>query len=222
MGVAGSVIRLATKGRQMEQHDASRTPPPGAQPHASGRIRRGAKRVLVPVVAFVATLYFLIDALFLWFLRPIADWLGRLRILEGIRAWIQSLGPYPTLALFLVPLIILEPVKPVAFYLLASGHFLASTLLLVIGELLKITLVERLFRLGKDKLMSIAAFAWAYGVVTRWLGYLQSLPPWQAVLRRYLAIKARARLIAVAVKDRARRIADDVKRRWTAFWADAA
>ena len=112
MGVAGSVIRLATKGRQMEQHDASRTPPPGAQPHASGRIRRGAKRVLVPVVAFVATLYFLIDALFLWFLRPIADWLGRLRILEGIRAWIQSLGPYPTLALFLVPLIILEPVKP--------------------------------------------------------------------------------------------------------------
>jgi len=222
MGVAGSVIRLATKGRQMEQHDASRTPPPGAQPHASGRIRRGAKRVLVPVVAFVATLYFLIDALFLWFLRPLADWLGRLRILDGIRTWIQSLGPYPTLALFLVPLIILEPVKPVALYLLGTGHVLASALLLVIGEFLKITLLERLFRLSKDKLMSIATFAWAYGIVMRWLGYLQSLPPWQAVLRCYLIIKARARRIAVGLRDRARRTVDDVRRRWAAFWADPA
>jgi hypothetical protein len=211
----------------MEQNDATRTPPPatpapGAPPQASGRARRGARRVLVPVVAAVATLYFLIDALFLWFLRPIADWLGRLRILEGLRAWIQSLGPYPTLALFLVPLIILEPVKPVALYLLASGHFLASTVLLVIGELLKITLVERLFRLGKDKLMSIAAFAWTYGLVMGWLGYLQSLPPWQAVMRRFLRIKARARLIAAAVTALARRIRDDIKRRWTAFWVDAA
>jgi hypothetical protein len=202
----------------MGQDDAGRTPPP----RASGRIRRGAKRILMPVVAVVATLYFLIDGLFLWFLRPIADRIGRQRILEGLRAWVRSLGPYPMLALFLVPLVILEPVKPVAFYLLASGHVLAGPLLLVIGELLKITLVERLFRLGKDKLMSIAAFAWAYGFVMKWLGYLQALPPWQAVLRRYLVIKARARTIAMAVEDRARRIVADIRRRWTAFWADVA
>lgn len=198
------------------------TQPPGEPPHAAGPIRRGVRRVLTPVVAVVAILYFLIDALFLWFLRPITNWLGRLRLLEGVRDWIRSLGPYPTLALFLVPLIILEPVKPVALYLLGTGHVLAGTVVLVIGEFLKITLVERLFHLGKDKLMSIAAFAWGYGFVMRWLGYLQSLPPWQAVMRRYRLIKVRARLIATAVETWARRMSDDARRRWAAFWADRA
>jgi hypothetical protein len=206
----------------MAQDDDHRTQPPDARPRAAGPVRRAVRRVLTPVVVVVATLYFLIDALFLWFVRPIANWLGGLRILEGVRDRIRSLGPYPTLALFLVPLIILEPVKPVALYLLGTGHYVSSMLVLVIGEVLKITLVERLFHLGRDKLMSIPAFAWAYQFVMRWLGYLQSLPPWQAVLRRYQAIKARGRLIAAAVGSRTRLIVLDIKRRWTEYWADPA
>jgi hypothetical protein len=197
----------------MAHDDEHGTQHPGAPPRVAGPLRRGVRRVLTPVVVVVATLYFLIDALFLWFVRPIAAWLGRLHILEGIRDRIRSLGPYPMLALFLVPLIILEPVKPVALYLLGTGHFVAGTLVLVLGEVLKITLVERLFQLGKDKLMTIPAFAWAHDFLMRWLGYLQSLPPWQAVLRHYRVIKARARLIASMIGNRARRIAADIKRR---------
>jgi hypothetical protein len=208
--------------QRMTQGEGDRGQVSGASPRRAGPIRRGARRVLMPVVAVAAILYFLIDALFLWFVRPIARWLGRLRILEGVRNWVRSLGPYPTLALFLVPLIILEPVKPVALYLFSTGHFMPGTLVLVIGELLKLTLVERLFHLGKDKLMSIAAFAWAYGWVTRWLGYLRSLPPWQSVLRLSVAIKARARLVARAVAALSRRITGGVRRRWTAFWIDPA
>jgi hypothetical protein len=79
--------------------------------------------------------------------------------LRRLRAWIRSLRPYPSLALFSVPVIILEPVKPVAAYLAATGQMLGSLLTLIIGELLKLVLVERLFSLTRDKLMKIPTFA---------------------------------------------------------------
>jgi TRAP transporter TAXI family solute receptor len=155
--------------------------------------RRGAGRVLSPVVAVLAALYFLIDALFLPPLRLLARWLGGFRLVARLDAWIRTLGPYQTLALFLVPLIILEPVKPVAAYLAAKGHFARSLTVLVVGEILKITIVERLFHIGRDKLMTIPAFAWAYNYVMRWYAYLDALPAWQAMRRHVRAIKAQAR-----------------------------
>jgi hypothetical protein len=47
--------------------------------------------------------------------------------------------------LFLVPVIILEPVKPVGAYLIATNHLVSGVSLIAIGELLKIVIVERLF-----------------------------------------------------------------------------
>jgi hypothetical protein len=201
-------------------------PPPAAPPTP---FRRVARAVLRPVVVALATLYFLIDALFLWLIKPIANQLGNLAIFSRMRTFIQSLGPYPSLLLFLVPLIILEPVKPVAIYLAVKKHFVASTLVLVIGELLKITIVERLFHLNRDKLMTIRAFAVAYNFVMGWVNYLQALPPWQAVLRRFRTIKVRVRLATSAIKARvrpvwaaAKNLATAIKQRWMAFWADPA
>ena len=55
-------------------------------------------RVLSPVVAAVAALYFLIDAVFLSavraIIRPLARALSRLRIFNALAAWLASLGPY--------------------------------------------------------------------------------------------------------------------------------
>lgn len=155
--------------------------------------RRGAGRVLSPVVAVLAAFYFLVDALFLPPLRLLARWLGSFGVLARVGAWIRTLGPYQTLALFLVPLIILEPVKPVAAYFMASGRFTHGVAVLVVGEILKVTIVERLFHIGRDKLMTIPAFAWAYNYVMRWLAWLEALPPWQAVMRHVRAVKAQAR-----------------------------
>jgi hypothetical protein len=205
--------------------DDSNQPPPAKPAPGPMTFRRAVKRALTPFVVVLATLYFVIDALFLLLVRPLADWIGRQAIFPRLRAWIQSLGPYPTLALFLIPLIILEPVKPVAAYLVGTGHYMSGTAVLIIGELLKITIVERLFHLGRDKLMTIAAFAWSYNFLMGWLAYLKSLPPWQAVMRRFIAIKARARLLAAAARRMAaavRRVAADIKQRWTAYWADPA
>ena len=79
-------------------------------------------RILKPFVFLVAAIYFLVDALFLTLARPIARRLADLWIFDRLRTWIVSLRPYPTLALFMVPVLVLEPVKPVAAYLTATGQ----------------------------------------------------------------------------------------------------
>src|SRR5882757_5394984 len=80
-------------------------------------------RILKPFVIVLAAIYFLADAVFMTVARPLAKWIAKHRVFNRLRAWIGSLRPYPTLALFAVPLIVLEPVKPVAAYLAATEHF---------------------------------------------------------------------------------------------------
>src|ERR1700716_4521547 len=94
--------------------------------------------------------------------KPISDWFARTVVLRRLRAWIRSLRPYPSLALFSIPVIMLEPVKPVAAYLAATGQMGSSDVTLIVGEVLKLVLVERLLSLTRDKLMKIPDFAWAY------------------------------------------------------------
>src|SRR4051812_10487042 len=131
--------------------------------------RQTLRRIVSPIVTVVAILYFLIDALFLPIVRSLVARLARLSVFVGLARWIQALGPYPTLALFVVPVVLLEPVKPVGFYLIGTGRFTRGALVLAVGEIVKITLVERLFHMSRDKLMTIPAFAWCYTLIMGWL-----------------------------------------------------
>lgn len=145
--------------------------------------------LLRPLLTVAAVLYFLVDALVFAALRPVAAWIGRLKIVARIAAWIGRLGPYPTLALFVVPLVVLEPLKPVGLYLMGTGHPLEGGAIIAAAEIIKITLVERLFRISRDKLLTIPAFAWCYVRVVRWLDWLNALPPWVAVKRLAARVK---------------------------------
>src|SRR4051794_29360972 len=130
--------------------------------------------------------------------KPISDWLARHVVLRRLRAWIRSLRPYPSLALFSVPVIILEPIKPVAAYLAATGQIASSVLTLIIGELLKLVLIERLFSLTRDKLMKIPTFAWAYAQFRQLKAWLEATEAWRAIrslsraARNYVAQMKRA------------------------------
>src|SRR3954470_7248259 len=141
------------------------------------------KRLTKPVVVVFAAIYFLADAIFAAIAHPLARWLGEQEILLRLRTWIRSLRPYPSLALFAVPVIILEPVKPVAAYLAATGQIKMSLMVLVIGEILKLVLVERLFSINRDKLLTIPAFAWAYGKYRSVRDWFESTEAWQMVRR---------------------------------------
>jgi hypothetical protein len=138
-------------------------------------------RILKPITYVFAVVYFLVDAAFVVVAKPISNWVARHLALWKLRAWIRSLRPYPSLALFSVPVIILEPVKPVAAYLAATGQIVSSVFTLVVGELLKLVLVERLFSLTRDKLMKIPAFAWGYTKFCRAKAWLEATEAWQAV-----------------------------------------
>lgn len=78
-------------------------------------------------------------------------------------------------------MIILEPVKPVAAYLAATGQIMSSVLTLIVGKLLKLMLIERLFSLTRDKLMKIPAFARAYTKFQQVKAWLEATQAWQAL-----------------------------------------
>src|SRR5712671_2834559 len=141
-------------------------------------------------VFILATVYFVVDGVFSYLTRPITEWIAKKKLFERARLWVISLGPYPSLALFSVPLIILEPAKPLAGYLLGTGHFFAGAVTFITAEVLKLTLVERLFQLNREKLLSISAFAWGYQYWRRMMDLVESMEVWKTS-RRLAADAAR-------------------------------
>jgi hypothetical protein len=140
-------------------------------------------RIFKPFVFLIAAIYFLVDAVFFALFKPVFRRLADCWVFESLRAWIVSLRPYPTLALFIIPVILLEPVKPVAAYLTATGHIVGGLMVLIVGELLKLLLIERLFRVSRDKLMSIPVFAWCYHRFCQGQDWVASLQAWQLTRR---------------------------------------
>jgi hypothetical protein len=126
------------------------------------------KRILKYLGYAFVTVYFVADLVFETVACPLSAWIGRLQILRPLNAWIASLRPYPALALFSVPVVVLEPVKPVGALLFAQGRMVEGALTICAGEILKIALVERLFRLTRDRLMQIPVFAMLY---RHWIGF---------------------------------------------------
>jgi hypothetical protein len=143
--------------------------------------RRRVNRFLKPVTYVLAATYFVVDVAFVSVAKPLSNWVAKHLALRKLAAWIRSLRPYPSLALFSVPVIILEPVKPVAAYLAATGQIVSSVLTLIVGEVLKLVLVERLFSLTRDKLMKIPAFAWAYGKFRQAKAWVEATDAWRAM-----------------------------------------
>ena len=158
------------------------------------------QHLLKPVLFVIAATYMVIDAVFMTVAKPLADWVAKRRMFDQLRAWIISLRPYPTLALFAVPVIILEPVKPVSAYLAATGHVVMGFTVLAIGEVLKLVLLQRLFSLSKNKLMTIPAFAWAYNKYHDGKSWLEATEAWRLVRRATGIIRNAACTILMELK----------------------
>ena len=161
-------------------------------------------RIFKPFVFILAGIYFLVDAAIWTLAKPVIRWLADHWMFQRLRNWVMSLGPYPTLALFVVPVLILEPAKPVAAYLTATGHMVSGLAILGVAEILKLVLVERLFSISRDKLMSIRAFAWCYDKVQSVRSWITSLGAWRLVRGAALSIKRAARRYVSPYPTRAR------------------
>jgi hypothetical protein len=79
--------------------------------------------------------------------------------LARLRRRIQQLGPYQSLALLIVPVVFVEPLKIVALFVGGKGHWLSGTAMIIGAYVLSLFFVERLFRVIKPKLMTLSWFA---------------------------------------------------------------
>jgi pilus assembly protein TadC len=80
-------------------------------------------------------------------------------LLTRARRRIQKLSPYQSLALLLVPLILVEPLKLIALFVAGEGHWLTGTGMIIGAYAVSLLVVERLFKVVKPKLMMLSWFA---------------------------------------------------------------
>lgn len=85
------------------------------------------------------------------------------------RAWIESLEPYQSLLLLVVPACLVEPMKLAALAVAGEGHWITGTGMIVAAYAASLLLVERLFLIVKPKLLTLPWFAsvWARFVALR-------------------------------------------------------
>lgn len=144
----------------------------GAFARALARAGLQGLRVVRPILRHAGQIALAIVIIFEeWGWRPLADLLARLARfapVASLEAWIGQLTPYPALAVFALPAVLLFPLKLVALALIASGHVIAATLLFIAAKVVGTALLARIFQLTQPALMQLTWFARAYHTFMPW------------------------------------------------------
>ena len=141
-------------------------------------MRRNAFRPLWVILA----LLLLLEA-WLWdHLEPIVarvvnfiPW-GRVKI--AVARWIENLPPYVALIVFIVPLLVVLPVKFLEVYFIATGNWIGAVVTLVLAKLLGLGVTAFVFDATRGKLLQIPWFQRLYDWViwARDWAYMQTEP----------------------------------------------
>lgn len=100
-----------------------------------------------------------------WGWRPLTAWAGRLAQwppLARLEVRIRRVTPRWALVLFIVPAVLLFPVKLMALWLIHAGKTALGVTVIVLAKLLGTAFVGRLFLLTETQLMTFAWFAAAW------------------------------------------------------------
>ena len=129
------------------------------------------RRALRPFLILLA-LIFLFEA-WLWDrLAPIVAWVVARIPLAGLKARIaalvQRLPPAATLFVFIVPVLLLLPLKFLGLWMLAHRHWLGAFTVFAFAKVLSLGVTAFIFDLTRDKLLQLAWFARLYAWVL-WL-----------------------------------------------------
>ena len=126
------------------------------------------RRLTQPLWVLLA-LIFLAEA-WLWdHLEPVVARVVAWIPLRAIKAWlsarIATLSPPLTLVVFVVPFLLLLPLKMLGIWLLAHHHWLAALGVIVLGKLLGVGVAAFIFDVTRPKLMQMAWFRRVYAWV---------------------------------------------------------
>lgn len=125
-----------------------------------------------------------------------------------IAAAIEHLPPEATLLVFLVPVVLLFPLKLVGLWLLARGEWVGATGVLVFAKLVGVGVTAFVFDVTREKLLLMAWFRWIYIKVMSCRDWAHALV--DPIKRR---IKARLRMFAPKRASRAVRLLLRLRRR---------
>ncbi|MEJ0074375.1 MAG: hypothetical protein WDO17_02840 [Alphaproteobacteria bacterium] len=136
------------------------------------------RRVFRPVLVLIA-LIFLIEA-WLWeHLRPLVAWVVDLIAWDRLKArlarLIEWLPPWAVLIVFVVPFIVLLPLKFLEVYLLVHRQWLGAILVLVLAKLLGLGVTAFIFDVTRPKLLQMAWFRRLYELTLHWLDKAHAL-----------------------------------------------
>jgi hypothetical protein len=101
---------------------------------------------------------------------------GRIKI--AVARWIEDLPPYAALFVFVIPLIVVLPVKFLEVYFIATANWLGTIVTLVLAKLLGLGVTAFVFDATRDKLLQISWFRQMYDWVmwARDWAYMQTEP----------------------------------------------
>ncbi len=149
------------------------------------------RRLTRPLWILLA-LVFLFEA-WLWNrLAPIVGWIVDRIAWRDLKrraaAALADLPPYPTLLVFLVPVILLLPLKFLGLWMLGRGAWLGAVATLALAKVTSMGITAFLFDVTRPKLMQLAWFARLFGWVVRALAWAHALvDPVKAELRAWSA-----------------------------------
>jgi len=110
------------------------------------------------------------------------------RLKERLAAFVEGLSPYATLPVFIIPFILLLPLKFLEVYLLVHHRWIAAILVLVLAKLLGLGVTAFIFDVTKPKLLQLAWFRWLYELMLVWLAKAHALvDPIKQQIRDWMA-----------------------------------
>jgi hypothetical protein len=123
------------------------------------------RRLLRPLWVLLALL-FLFEA-WLWsHLQAAIAGIVRVLALPALRAWltaaIEKLPPAATLVVFLIPVLLLLPIKLLGFWMLAHGSWLGAMATLALAKVVSMGVTAFIFDVTRPKLLQLAWFRWVY------------------------------------------------------------
>jgi len=105
-----------------------------------------------------------------------------------VAAAIERLPPYPTLLVFLIPVVLLLPLKFLGLWMLARGSWLGAMATLALAKVVSVGVTAFIFDLTRPKLMQIPWFARFYALVMRGLDWAHALiDPFKIEVRDWMA-----------------------------------
>jgi hypothetical protein len=136
------------------------------------------RRLLKPLWVLFA-LVFLFEA-WLWeHLRPLVAWVVERiawdRLKARVAGWIEHLPPYPTLLVFLVPVILLFPLKLLGLWMLAHGSWLGAMAVLAGAKVISMGVTAFIFDITRPKLLQLSWLRWLYEHMLVWLAKAHAL-----------------------------------------------